>query len=584
MKKRLAFLLITCLIFCMITAVHAETVTLSLNRDSLTLSVGRYVTVYPEISPTGALRDDVTFSVSDETIASVSRDGKVRALQAGECELTATSKYDSAISVTIPVRVIVPVERTRIIAGQTGVIIGDTTQLSVAFEPENATLQTVVWSSSDESVATVTPGGLVTGIKRGEAVIKAASADNKDSDWMRITVKQPPESVNVTPAAFTVAEGKSQQLKTTVLPSDTNDKTVLWTSADETVATVSDRGVVTGVQLGDTVITATCKDNVNATFDVPVHVLKLASSVSFDQDSYDILLGDSLQLSHTVFPAETSNQAVTYKVRNSRIATVDDNGVVTAHRGGKTTVTVTTADGSRKSATATVRVIVPVTGVSYPRSDIRVGQGYYGHFTVNLEPSNASNNAMSWTVADENIATVTGDTNTFKIVGGENWGRTTVTGITEDGGYPITLNVNVGSLRRAVSVRNLEIYNGKPYITLQNDSGLEITQVRYFMQGLDSNQQPITMSLTGDPLTLYGTYDLPLSPGERSTHGRFTFFAPSTYPDLSYLFIVVTGWSTSTGYYNSNGELIYHYDIPEEYQVLTVYPSNTDLALFRSNG
>ena len=94
MKKLIVYLITVCLIISVAAAVQAESVTLSFNRDSLTLSVGRYVTVYVYISPSGAISDAVTYSVSDESVASVSSDGKVRALQAGECELTATSKSD----------------------------------------------------------------------------------------------------------------------------------------------------------------------------------------------------------------------------------------------------------------------------------------------------------------------------------------------------------------------------------------------------------------------------------------------------------------------------------------------------------
>ncbi|MFH1880429.1 MAG: Ig-like domain-containing protein, partial [Bacillota bacterium] len=267
-------------------------------------------------------------------------------------------------------------------------------------------------------------------------------------------------------------------------------------------------------------------------------------------------------------------------VGNSRIASVDLSGLVTALKGGTTTVTVTTADGSRKSDTATVRVVVPVTGVTYPYTDIRVGQEHYGHFTVRLHPSDATIPDMTWVTADPDIATVTGDTNTFKIVGGKNFGRTTVTGTTADGGYAITLNVNIGSLYRAVTVRKLEIRSGKPYITLQNNSDMVITQVRYYLKGLDPAYLPIEMSTTGDTRILYGTYDLPLYPGGQTEHGMFNFFAPSNYPNLTYLELVITGWSTSSGYYNTDGALRYEYTIEENRQQPAVYPAGTDPGLF----
>lgn len=582
MKKFLSGLLATMVILFVWTAVQADAAALVFDRDSLTLSVGRYITVHATVTPKGALREGVIYSTSDESIATVEQDGKVRGVAAGSCEVTATSKYDATVSVTIPVTIIVPVREVEITSDQTSVPIGGTLQLTAAVKPENATMQGVVFSSSDESVFTVTEDGLVTGVSHGKATVTAASADGKATDKTRITVTQPPESVAVSPASLTLAEGKAATLKAAVSPANTDDTTVLWASADENVATVSKRGVVTGVSLGDTVITATCRDNENATFLVPVSVLKLATGVSFGQDTYDVVLGGTVQLSQTVLPATTSNQAVTYKTSSKKIATVDTNGLVTALKGGTATITVTTADGSRKSDTATVRVIVPVTGVSYPRSDVRVGQGYYGHVTVNLAPSDATNHNMTWVSEDPSIADVSGTTNTVKIEGKKYWGRTRITGTTEDGGYAITLNVNVGSLYRAVSARTLEIRSGEPYISLKNNSDMVITQVRFTLRGLDAALHPIQMSTTGDLYALYGTYDLAMYPDEYSQQDSFSFFAPSTYPNLTYLSLVITGWSTDTGYYDSNGTVQYEYTIGSGNQKQVVYPAGTDPTLFVS--
>ena len=580
MKKFFAGIVIACLLLFITTAVQAESVTMTFNRDALYLTVGHYITMTATVEPYGVLRQGVVYSTSDPSVATVEQTGKVRGLQVGICELTAVSKYDDTVSATIPVYVIVPVQELRITADTYAVVLDHTLQLSASVEPENATLSDVTYTSSDPSVLTVSPDGLVTGVGHGRATVTAESGDGRASAQRTITVKQPPESVTVSPTSVTVAEGKTEQLKATVLPDYTDDKTVLWTSADESVATVSTRGVVTGVELGETMITATCLDNPDATFTIPVNVLKLATGISFNQDSYTVELGDTLQLAHTVYPAETSNQAVTYSIRNTRIATIDENGHVTPLQGGTTTVTIATADGSRKSATATLTVPIHVTGVHFHRSDVRVGQGYYSHITVNIEPYDATNKNMTWVSDDPDIATVTGDANTCKVVGGKNWGRTRIVGTTEDGGYTVSFYVNVGSLYRAVTVWNLEIRNGAPYITFRNNSDMTITQVRYYMKGLKPNLKPAVMSTTGDIYTLYGTYDLPLYPDETTQHGMFTFFAPSQYPKLTYLYLVITGWSTDTGYYDYNGTIQYTYTIEDGRQPTGIYPASTDYALF----
>jgi len=134
MNKFLSGLLITFFVLFAWTAVRADAATLTFDRDSLTLSVGRYITMHATVSPKGALREGVVYSTSDESIASVEQDGKVRALSAGVCELTATSKYDETVSVTIPVTVIVPVKEVKIAAGQTSVVIGGTLQLTATWD------------------------------------------------------------------------------------------------------------------------------------------------------------------------------------------------------------------------------------------------------------------------------------------------------------------------------------------------------------------------------------------------------------------------------------------------------------------
>ncbi|MDD3412259.1 MAG: Ig-like domain-containing protein, partial [Eubacteriales bacterium] len=280
--------------------------------------------------------------------------------------------------------------------------------------------------------------------------------------------------------------------------------------------------------------------------------------------SYDVIIGQTVQLATQVLPASASITDVTYSVKNKKIASVDENGLVTALKGGTTTVYAVTADGSRKRASAKLNVIVPVTGVSYKREGLRVGAGAYGTFTATLAPEDATNRKMTWVSSDESIATVTGTTNRFKVKG-RRWGRCTVTGTTEDGGFTVTVSVNVGSLRNAVSVTSVAIKNGKPYLVLKNKSNMDISEVRFVMRGYDLSLRPISMSTRGsDRARLYGTYDHTLTPGASTHHGNFTFENHSDYANMAVLEFAITGWSTSTGYYDDNGTLRYDYDMSEK--------------------
>ena len=577
MKKWLSVLLMVTLLAGAVGtgAFAADATAVRFAVDQVYLAVGKSTTAKAAASPYAANKKGVTYATSDEAVATVTSKGKVTAVAVGQCQLTATSVYDPTVSASIPVQVIVPVADVDLAGDSDTVFIGQTLQLTATLTPADASVQGVDYTSSSDTVATVTADGLVTGIKRGKATITATSVDGYAKAVYTVTVKQQPETVDITPASVATAAGRKTQHKATVLPSDANDKSLAWTSADENVATVRQKGLVTVVGVGETQVTATANDNAAATATVPVQGMELAQSLAFDNTLYTLNVTETTQLFVTVSPESTTDKSVTYTVKDKRVATVDENGLVTGVKGGKTTVYAYTADGSKKRAAATIQVLVPVTGVSYKYKDVRVGAGSYGTFTAEITPKNATDKNMTWVSSDEGVATVSGTTNRFKIKG-RRWGRCKITGTTEDGGYTVEIYADVGSLRHAVTISTATIKNGKPYITLKNRSDMDISQVRFEILGYDASLQPIVMSLTSDdPYTLQGSYSLTLAPGESTTHGQFTFYKHSDYAGLVVLQLAITGWSTDTGYYDRNGKLQYNYNISQDKWEWVTYPSGT---------
>jgi len=576
MKKWIC-LLASLVLFCSVIGLASasladeEAVTVTFSTDPVTLMVGKYTTVKTKVAPYAAAKKGVTFASSDESVATVSSKGKVTGVAAGECQITATSDYDTTVSASLAVTVIVPVKKLTVTAESDKIFIGQTLQLTIGYDPEDATLQSVTYDSLNDSVASVSEDGLVTGLKRGSATISVRSADENAKATYKVNVQQAPESVTIKQESAEASVGKKVSLRATVLPTNANDRTVSWTSADESVATVSSKGVITIQGAGNTTVTAACNADPSVTASIPVTGLQLAESVTFDSDVYNVYINETLQLSPIVLPANTSDPSVTYKVGNNKIATVDENGLVTGLKGGKTTVYAYAADGSRKKGHATIQVIVPVTGVSFKYKDVRVGEGNYGTFYATIAPSTASDKNMTWVSSDDRIATVTGTTNRFKIKG-HNWGRCKVTGTTEDGGFTVVVNVDIGSLKHAVTVTSVSVRDGKPYLKLKNKSNMNITQVRFEMRGYNSGLQPIDMSTKGDKSVLKGAYDLPLASGESTKHGVFTFYNKSDYPGLYILQFCITGWSTDTGYYDSNGVLQYNYNLSESHWEWVTYP------------
>ena len=147
--------------------------------------------------------------------------------------------------------------------------IGENLNLTATIEPENAVDKTIVWSSSDENIATVAEG-VVTGVQVGNATITATTANGLTASC-EVTVNPVVASgVTLNVADITLLVGQTDKLTATVEPANTTDATIIWASDNETVATVATNGTVTAVSVGVATITATC-GNVSASCKVTVN-------------------------------------------------------------------------------------------------------------------------------------------------------------------------------------------------------------------------------------------------------------------------------------------------------------------------
>ena len=148
---------------------------------------------------------------------------------------------------------------------------GQETTIAATVQPEDATDKTLVWSSSDTEVATVA-AGTVKGVKAGKAVISIKSNDGKAATEVEVTVTEPiveeteevdttvyVSAIKVEKESCTVKVGKEETIVVTVEPEDAADKTLAWSSSDESVLTVAD-GTVKGVKAGKAVVTVKSND------------------------------------------------------------------------------------------------------------------------------------------------------------------------------------------------------------------------------------------------------------------------------------------------------------------------------------
>ena len=513
----------------------------------LLLRMGSQQTLKTTVLPANANDRAVVLSTTDEAIVRV-RGTTLTPKAVGECDLTIASRQNPEVTKQYHLLVLQPVTRMQITAPQKTTMIGGTLPLTVAYSPENASIKAVTWSSGNEKAATVDENGVVTGVGKGTATIKATAADgSKRTATFQVTVQQQPESITLKDTSVAVNVGSYKTLTATVLPASTNDKNVTWASSDEGVATVNTKGRVTPVAPGTCVITCRSKNYPEVYATATVEVRQLVTKITFADKDVSFNVGDTCQLFWQTSPANATNTALTFKSSNEKIATVNDSGLVTGLKKGSCTITATAADGSGKKASVKISVLQPVLGVHMENDTIRVGVDESCTVRAVLEPSDASNTAMSWTSADTSIATVKGSRNKPTVTG-KRWGTTTITGVTQDGGYTTTATVNVGDYDKALKLTDLYLSNNKIKIVVNNESNMTVTRFSFIMECYDIYDAPLPCSENGSH-TFYGSYSLTLYEGESTEHGRF-YFGNYVQPEetIGRVVMRITGYSTDTGY------------------------------------
>ena len=239
---------------------------IKVSPDTLTLTKkDETAQLTAEVTPSYADNKRVTWQSSDEKVATVDENGKVTAVGNGTATITATSvsgSYTATVSVTV--KIPVEIQKLTIEAEkETLTKIGESTELKVKIEPENADLQKLIWQSSDEKVATVDENGKVTAVGNGTATITATSVSGSYTATVSVTVKIPVEIQKLTIEAEkeTLTKiGESTELKVKIEPENADLQKLIWKSDNEKVATTDENGKVTAVGNGTAEITVTTED------------------------------------------------------------------------------------------------------------------------------------------------------------------------------------------------------------------------------------------------------------------------------------------------------------------------------------
>ena len=377
---------------------------------------------------------DVTFTSSDETVATVNSDGKVTAKKAGQATVTITGANGIKATVTVNVSEI-PVNEVVLSAQDEIIEAGAKKTITATLKPENNTddNQDVTWTTSDEKIAKVVVDkddshkATIEGVAAGSAVITATAANGTKAEC---TVKVPKHITSITlPETVELTRGTSTTLNVTIAPADTDDDTtVTWKSSDSDVVKVDEKtGMVYAVKAGKADVTATTtvtvKEN-NMTDEI-------GKKLAFDEFD-DVLIGQKdnadnyLNLSELIEANNiTDDINVEFASSDKAVATIDNDGNVFGLKAGKTiitaTVTAIAGDGSKNVYTAegelTVKAI-PLNSIAFDKVIKEMKLGATDTLSIIYNPQNTTDaKDVTWTSSNPSVISVENGKLTANAVG-----------------------------------------------------------------------------------------------------------------------------------------------------------------------
>ena len=402
---------------------------ITLNTSTLSIDIGATQQLLATVAPSDAY-NKVVHWVSDSTnVATVDENGNITAVAKGTAIITAITD-DGNFVAQCQVTVNEAVRGISMAEEEVNATVGNSIQLIANISPTGASNKKLYWDSLNENVATVSDTGIVTGVRTGTTTITVTTDDGGFTASCTVNVTNPVRGVALNDTTMTIYNGTSKQLFATVTPLDADNPSLIWSSSDDTIVTVDENGVVTaGNSTGSAVITVRTVDG-GYTSTCTVKTGKKVTDVYISDSQVMLVPGLTHQLTATVMPLKALNRVVTWASTNETVATVDQNGLVTAHKAGTAVIIVETDDGNY-SKTCTVTVDNSAQGFELTSHDEYIAVNGTVQLNGVFTPSDAQNKAVTWTTSDSTIAAV--DEN--GLVTGKKAGSVVITATTVDGGY-----------------------------------------------------------------------------------------------------------------------------------------------------
>ena len=340
---------------------------IKLNATSKTLYNGKSTTLKATVFPINATNKSLTWKSSNTKVATIDKNGKVKALKVGNATITATSTDGSNVSAQCKIKVVQRVTKIKLNKSIINLSKkGKTAKLKATVLPNNAYNKSVTWKSNNTKVVTVDRNGKIKATtNKGTTYVNAIAKDGrKIRTRILVVVGKKVKKITLNKTSVTLnrgAKNRTFQLKKAIKNKNATYKGVSWYSSNKNVATVNRNGKVTIKHRGKVVITVKAKDGSNKSAKCKFTVKQLVTKLSYNNKKQvkEVYKNKTIKFAVTVVPSNANNKGLTYSSSNKKVATVNSKGVVKGIKAGTVTITAKAKDGSRKAVKLTVKVKNP---------------------------------------------------------------------------------------------------------------------------------------------------------------------------------------------------------------------------------
>lgn len=384
---------------------------------------GKTRTLTAVVTPSTAHSKGVAWSSSQTSIATVDSNGKVTGKSAGWTTIRATAKDGSGVYGELEFEVRQQITKIEFTTVKDVIWVGQSNgfRLERNITPINPWNSALVWSSSDETIATVSTNGWVAGVSKGTATITCTAKYGPTGEKATVshTVEVKQQVTDITIAGDTSAwVGDEIKLVATRKPSNANNTAVNWSVSDDTVvsiqSTTAGSVILKAISPGEVVVKATAADGYGTYAEVKVIVYQQVDEIKISGSTW-CYVGNTTTLTAECLPTYSYDKTVTWTSSNTSVATIDSKtGVVTGRSAGDVTLTATANDGQGAAATYTMKIYNKISNVVISATGLNLftnGTNYSQLYAYTKPTSGTRDDRVIWSVTDTSLVSLTNGQN-----------------------------------------------------------------------------------------------------------------------------------------------------------------------------